>query len=375
MPSFPARGAARARLALTIAGALALAAPLGCAAPPGPGSAAGKHLSATGTGGALPSARQGRQSDPPVAPGDVDPDTKARVLLRVADPRITESSGLAASRRHRGVLYTHNDSGGRPQIYAVGPDGKVKATITLAGAAMRDWEGIAAGRDEAGRPALYVADIGDNLGGAWPYVTVYRIPEPAALRSQTLRARAYRLKYADGPRDAEAVLINPKSNRLYVVSKLLSGRLYAAPKRLRAGRANVLREVGPAPTVATDAAYAPDGRTFAIRTYFSVNIYTAPGKVIETVRLPEQEQGESITYAADGRSLLVGSEFARQPVWQVPLPEEALPVPTADPKARPGAADQDGGPGRDTGSKALILVVAAGLASAAVAAALRRRSG
>ena len=37
---------------------------------------------------------------------------------------------------------------------------------------------MATGKDEQGRPALFVADIGDNLGGAWPYVTVYRVPEP-----------------------------------------------------------------------------------------------------------------------------------------------------------------------------------------------------
>ncbi len=40
------------------------------------------------------------------------------------DPRITESSGLAPSSLHRGVLWTMNDSGSRARIYAVGSDGR-----------------------------------------------------------------------------------------------------------------------------------------------------------------------------------------------------------------------------------------------------------
>jgi hypothetical protein len=368
MPSAPV--ALRALLAIAGAGVLALAGPLGCAGPLGP-SPGGQRPPASRAGAAGPPGAAGSPAEP-----TADAATGARIAFKVNDRRITESSGLAASRRHRGVVYTHNDSGTRPQIFAVGPDGRTIATLTLAGAGARDWEGIALGRDEAGRPALYVADIGDNLGGAWPYVTVYRIPEPAALRSQTLRATAFRLKYADGPRDAEAVLIDPRTNRLYVASKLLTGTLYAAPRRLRAGgRANVLRKVGPAPVMATDGAYAPDGSTFAIRTYFAVNIYTAPGKLLEVVRLPEQEQGESITYAADGRALLVGSEFPRQPVWRVPLPAGARPTPPAPPRAARGArpGGDAGDYTDDPGTKAVTMLLVAALVATGVVVALRRR--
>src|SRR5581483_4478856 len=40
----------------------------------------------------------------------------------ITDPRIDESSGLAASRRHPGIVYTFNDSGGSPRVFALGPD-------------------------------------------------------------------------------------------------------------------------------------------------------------------------------------------------------------------------------------------------------------
>jgi hypothetical protein len=301
----------------------------------------------------------------------------ATVVFKISDPRISESSGLAASRRHPGIVYTHNDSGHGPQIYAVGPDGRTKATITLAGARSRDWEGIALGRDGTGRPALYVADIGDNLGGAWPYVTVYRVPEPTVLRDQTLQATAFRMKYQDGPRDAESILIDPRSNRLYIASKSRlfggNGRLYAAPERLRTGGFNLLRPVGQAPPTATDGAFAPDGRTFVLRTYFGATVYTAPGKRLTDVSLPAQRQGESITYTPDGRSLLVGSEGVDQPVWKVPVPGGALPSPGASPRTGGAATTRALPRGEASTGKTVVFVVVVVLAVTGAVAVVRRR--
>jgi hypothetical protein len=292
----------------------------------------------------------------------------SKVAFRITDSRITESSGLAVSRRHQGITYTHNDSGGVAQVFALGPDGSTKAVLTFGGAGARDWEGMAIGRDEKGRPAIYVADIGDNLGGAWPYVTVYRIPEPSELRSQTIHATAFRFKYEDGPRNAETVMINPRTNRLYIASKLFSGALYEAPAKLRTSGFNKLRKVGDAPAIATDGAFAPDGRSYVIRTYFGARIYSVkddgrPGKSLRGVSLPAQEQGESVTYTADGRSLLAGSEGEDQPVYEVPLPEEARPSPTATTGAAGNGKDDADKGKRDTktvsGGMFLVLAIAA----------------
>jgi hypothetical protein len=299
----------------------------------------------------------------------------AEVALRLQDPRIQESSGMALGRRHPEVLWTHNDSGHRAELYAVGADGRTLATLTLAGVAARDWEGMAAGRDERGRPALFVGDIGDN-NGVWPEVVVYRVGEPARLGDATVPAVRYRLRYADGPHDAEALLIDPRGDRLYVATKgLTGGGLYRAPARLAADRVNVLRRVARVPPVVTDGAFAPSGRGFVLRDYQGAFVYTAPGRRVAAFELPLQFQGESITVSADGRSVLAGSEGSDSEVWRVPLPEPVVarvaPTTTRPPPAAPGSADRPAA----TGARWAVtpaVAVAAGALVVLIAVALPR---
>ncbi len=311
---------------------------------------------------------------PALALGD-----RARVVLTIRDPRVTESSGLAASVLHPGVLYTHNDSGDAPRVFAIGPDGGVLAVLTLGGASARDWEAMAAGRDDAGRPALFVGDIGDNLHGAWPSVSVYRVPEPSTLRDATVAATRYRLRYADGARDAEALLVDPRTNRLYVATKEDGGGgLYRAPARLRTDRVNVLHRVASVPPTITDGAFSPDGRTFVLRGYLDAHVYSAPGREVASLDLPLQFQGESITYTRDGKDVLVGSEGAGSEVWRVPLPAAVAPKAPATSSRSPGmqapertdpAASGPSHRGRD----AAALLAAVGGAALLAAVARRRR--
>jgi Tol biopolymer transport system component len=301
----------------------------------------------------------------------------AEVVVRLEDPRIYESSGLALSRRHQAVLWTHNDSGGAPELYAVGADGEKLATLTLAGAQARDWEAIAAGRDDRGRPALFVGDIGDN-NGVWPEVAVYRVAEPAELRDATVPAVRFRLRYADGPRDAEALLVDPRGNRLYVATKdAAGGSLYRAPARLRTGQVNVLRRVTRVPPLITDGAFAPDGRGFVLRDYQGAFVYAAPGRRVGDFALPLQFQGESITVSADGRSVLAGSEGPSSEVWRVPLPASALarvtPTTRAASAGATAPAGRPAGPGGGRWGRAALVAVAAALALLATVVLGRRR--
>ncbi|GAA5073009.1 hypothetical protein HNP84_009286 [Thermocatellispora tengchongensis] len=303
---------------------------------------------------AVSGALSGPTSVPASGPASVGRDDGERLLFRFQDPAITESSGLALSPAHEGVIYTHNDSSAGPIFFAVGPKGKTRATFRLSGAAARDWEGMAVSTDPAtGRGVLWFADIGDNFDGGWPDVSVYRVDEPATLRDATLPATRYRFRYEDGGRNAEGVMVHPRTGRLYIVSKEFAGGVYAAPRKLRTDRVNVLRRVGSAPIMATDAAYAPDGSGFVIRTYFSATIYSEPGKSVGRVTMPSLDQAESIAYTRDGKALLTGSEGAKSPVYQVPIPTGVLAklapatakaaAPATSPPASPQARERSAG--------------------------------
>ncbi|MDI2131252.1 hypothetical protein [Yinghuangia seranimata] len=289
-------------------------------------------------GGAAPAGAAGEQSQ----------------LLAFKDDRITESSGLIASVRHPGVFWTHNDSGDLPRLFAVGADGATKAVITLEGVEPRDWEAVSVGKDEAGNPALFIGDIGDNFKGKWPEVWIYRIPEPAELKDATVKPVKYRVQYADGPRDAEALLVDPRSNKVYIASKENKGGLYEQPAALSPTGVNVFTRVADAPPTVTDGAFAPDGTRFILRGYGGATMYTAPGKPVENgadhsgdvpgafqMAFP---QGESVCFTADGQAVLFGSEGVHSTVRRVALDGLFLPAMAAAPGQPSGQPSGSGAP-------------------------------
>jgi hypothetical protein len=311
-----------------------------------------------------------------VVPASAQEDNGAVVATRLADPRIVESSGLALSRRHPGVVWTHNDSGDEARLFAVGSDGQTRAVLRLAGVEARDWEAVAAGRDDRGRPALFAGDIGDN-NGVWPEIAVYRVTEPAVLRDATVPAVRYRLRYADGPHNAEALLVDPQSNRLYVATKAESGGgLYRAPARLDPAGVNALQRIARVPPVVTDGAFLPGGRGFVLRDYQQAHLYAGPGRRVGSFDLPLQLQGESLAVTADGRSLLVGSEGPDSELWRVPLPAPLLakvvPTTTHSAGAAPATTGAPAG-GWRWGATPVLAVAAGALILLVVALLLGRR--
>ena len=76
-------------------------------------------------------------------------DAGADRSFTIEDSRITESSGLAASRAHPGIYWTHNDSDDGPYVYAVdSASGRTVARVTLTGIGKpRDVEAISLGPD------------------------------------------------------------------------------------------------------------------------------------------------------------------------------------------------------------------------------------
>ncbi|MFD3519382.1 WD40 repeat domain-containing protein [Streptomyces sp. NPDC058653] len=271
-----------------------------------------------------------------VAGTTADPDR----TFRMTDPRITESSGLAASRAHPGVYWTHNDQD-RPRVFAVDSrTGETVATITLRGVGEpRDMEAISVGADGA----VYVGDIGDNLGGGWDHVWIYRFPEPKRLADATVDATQFTVKYADGPRDAEALMVHPVTGRVYIASKNEDGGgLYEGPAELTPDGTNTFTRVGEVPWV-TDGAFSPDGRELVLRSYFSARGYAWRNGRLgadHRVRAPIQGQSESVSYTLDGSALMFGTEGTRSEVERVDVKE-------SDGSSGGGGAGGSGSAGED----------------------------
>jgi len=308
-----------------------------------------------------------------------------RNAIVVADPRTSESSALAVSPTDDGLLYTVNDSGHEPVVYVIDrTDATIVGTTLLAGVDSDDVDPEAIAVDD--EATLWVADIGDNLRTR-DDIALYALPGPGT-GAASVTPRGYPLRYADGPTDAETLLADPSSGRMWVVTKgLLSGSVLRVPARLRTDADNLLTPLADlrVPAQVTDGTVLPDGNAVVLRTYGRAYVYRLPSwALVGDFALPRQQQGESLTVLPDGRTLLAGSEGTPTRIAAVPLPERVVaglaatpteaPTPGVppDPPAQPTAAPatDDGGPF----GWWLAIGVAVAAVGAAGASFLRRRS-
>lgn len=246
----------------------------------------------------------------------------AEGVCRIAAPPVTlpagvsESSGVAAGRRTPGVFWTHNDSG-QPELFAADAGGRPLGRVRVEGAAVSDWEDVAAGPCPAGR-CLFVGDIGDNQA-ARAEIVVYRVPEPAPADPRTAPAQALRARYPDGPHDAEALFVLP-DGRVYVVTKGETGHVavYRFPANAAPGPVATLervRELAAGEVKrrerVTGADASEDGRWVVLRTLTTLSFYPTDEFLAgrgepRTMDLKplNEPQGEAVAFAADGQVVL-----------------------------------------------------------------------
>ncbi|KQY55564.1 hypothetical protein [Nocardioides sp. Root140] len=243
------------------------------------------------------------------------PPDASQEATSIDDPRVAQSSGLARSYLHPGVLYTHNDrSTSAPQIFAIDASG-TRAVLTLEAPAV-DWEDIASTPD--GR--VWVADTGDN-DGARSSIAVYVVTEPSVLTSSTLATTTYRFTYPDGSHNAEALLVHPTTHRLYLVTKdPVGGTVFVAPSELDPEGVNVLEPLAEAPANVTAGDFSPDGSMLVLRTQGRAYFYRGFEGQPVGVTLPKQPQGEAITFEADGAHVLLGSEGPQSQILRLTVP-------------------------------------------------------
>lgn len=239
--------------------------------------------------------------------------THVSLWSTVQDDRIREASGISRSTYARPVVFLHNDSGDKPRFFAVGRDGATKAVFRVRNVRARDWEDMAAGPDHT----LWLGDIGDNAERR-DSISVVRVREPLTLRSRAVRGTRFRFRYANGPHNAEALLVMPRTGRLYVVTKASPhGGIFRAPKRLSTRRTNVLHRVARAPRLVTGGDVAPGGDRIVLRTHNNAYFYRRIGGRATKVLLPYERQGEAIGFTRRGNAVDITGEGLEQPIWQV----------------------------------------------------------
>lgn len=258
---------------------------------------------------------------------------------RVSSDPIKEASGLASSRLNADVLYTHNDRGGDPRIFAIRPDGTHIATLTLESALHVDYEDIAVGPGPfPGTSYIYVGDMGNNLFKDEPRdnFVIYRLQEPlidvnADKRNFPLsidaEVDALTLTYPTRAHDAETLLFDAFDSRVYVITKRDGNNfIYRTPQVWGNGDASqTLEYVGRMQTVddASGGDISVDGTEILIRNrgkifYFTrddpsssdlASVLAQPGEILPY----EQElQGESVAFATDGQGYFTLSEAKSQ---------------------------------------------------------------
>ena len=281
-------------------------------------------------------------------------------LIRVQGrPELVENSAAAYSYAQAGVIFTINDSGNDPLLFALDTTGADRGVWRVQGATDVDWEAASAGpcgshavMPPIARPdeCIYIGDTGDNSEARTSHV-IYRVPEPPARSAGftgVLAAEALHYRYPDGAHDVEAMYV-PPNGFIYLITK--------RPRRDAAGRLRpaLVFELPPdswgkpGPVVArlvdslalvpgsaplrfiTDAALSPDARALAVRTYAQVYTFATdpatgrvlgaiPPAVCNTVAL-NVWPGEGVTWLAPSGKLLLTSEGRFSPMQVVDCPK------------------------------------------------------
>ncbi len=238
----------------------------------------------------------------------------------VQSDEIREASGLAASRKNPGVLWTHNDSGNRNRVFALDTLGRHLGTYWLSGVSNRDWEDIAVGPGPVeGEEYLYIAEIGDN-SLRYDVKYIYRVREPRVRVGQTpvdtVLSGVERLpfRYPDGRHNAETLMVDPLTQDIFVVSKGGDTKVYrkASPAVFYPAptlQVDTLVLVGKLPfRTAVGGDISPDGKGILIKNKIAIYYWQrgenqtvaqalkATPKVVPYVKEP---QGEAVTWAFD----------------------------------------------------------------------------
>lgn len=282
-----------------------------------------------------------------------------RLLAHLQDARLTELSGLAASRRFAGWAWGHNDSGDTARLFLLDAQARTRLVVNVLNAQAVDWEDIAvAGSgDEA---TVIAGDIGDN-NSVRPGIALYRFRErdlkvpsldlkaapPAQAPEVSIQAQSLKLRYPqpDGAQNAESLAANARGDLLIVTKSTGPSNFYltrwtrdegSADKVLKKVASHQFGSTQPGQRrvrrmLATGADLSLDERRLALVTYAELYIWNLPpgswdklnwqaliDGPAQTRPLPPMQQSESVAWMSPSE-VWVSSEGVGAPLWDIPV--------------------------------------------------------
>ena len=245
--------------------------------------------------------------------------------ISITARQLREVSGLVTSIGNEGHIWVHNDGSRSLRLFLVSADGVLKQTFKFPDVQTEDFEDIAIGRGRDGRAVVYAGDIGDN-GSRRKAVRVARLYEPMLGDSVGKNmVDTFFLRYPDGSRDAEAMLVDPLMNELFIISKREeTPHIYKTSIEVKSMDTVEMKLVGKLKLQGagmlkwvTAADISADGTKVLVRSYGNVYYWkrTADEPLEEmfkrspkTLSHTSEIQGEAIGFSQDGRGFYTISE-------------------------------------------------------------------
>lgn len=237
---------------------------------------------------------------------------------------LREISGIISGNKNNKWVYVHEDSGNDNEMYIYNKSGKYQGYINLNGLKNNDWEDIAIGPGPVeGEKYIYIADFGDN-NAVRKNISIVRFVEPnlSLLDSnfvyQVNEYDVIAFEYPDGPRDAEALLINPITKDLIIVTKREANcHVYSLPYPQRTDQKNMAIFHGKLPfrrIVAGDMNRT--GTKILLKDEGAIYLWNVENNPIETlfkqtpkkVNYTPEVQGEALGWDDDGQGYFHISE-------------------------------------------------------------------
>ena len=266
---------------------------------------------------------------------------QAEVVARISSKEINESSGLAVSKCQSDVFWTHNDSGDGPFLYAFDSNGESLGKFRIPNVRNVDWEDISAIKNQAGECLLYIGEFGDNERKRDVH-EIYRVPEPGILSKvgtgepvSLQPVDVMQFRYPAGRHDAEALLVHPLTNAIFVVTKEFNGpaKVYQLDATFGSGQVQTAAAIAELSLPASPEGFvtggdiSADGKRVALCDYYAGYELLLPQNTEDFNEIWRQKAaafdlgpraiGESIAYWIDGNSVFATTEKINTPLIRV----------------------------------------------------------